>query len=90
MYCWNSRIPVGFIGDEMVPEFGGTEPRRYYNRSTREQRCQKARQQSVYMEKRHDQQSPVFKRQSVRTFDVLCIAQYHSGIMYSITHPLSL
>ena len=45
------------------------------------------------MEKRHDQQSPVFGRQSVRTFDVLCIPQYDIGKINQgllITHPLSL
>ena len=76
---WNSRIPIGFIGDEIVPEFRGREMSRHDNRTPRKQRCQKARQQSVHVEKRHNQQSPVFKRQFVRTFDVLYITQYDPG-----------
>ena len=73
MDCRNSGIPVRIVGDEIVPESRGRKARRHYNGSTGEKRCQETCQQSMDMEERHNQQSPVLKRQFIRSLDVFCI-----------------
>lgn len=72
MNCWNSRIPICLVGDEVVPERRSRKFRWHNQRSTGKKRGQETRQQSMNMEERHNQQGPVLGSQIIRIFDVLC------------------
>lgn len=72
MNAWHRSVPVCMIGNKMFPEFRRREPQRYDARATREKRGQKARKQSMYMEKGHHQQSTISWRQQIRILDVFC------------------
>ena len=48
-------VPVGLVGDKVVPEIRRRESLRHNDRSTSVERCQECGQQSVDMEERHHQ-----------------------------------
>ena len=53
MDCGYRSIPIGLMGNEIVPKLGCGELQGYNDRASREQRGKKAREKSVYVEKRH-------------------------------------
>ena len=66
----NCGIPIRLVGDEVVPEFGGREAHGHYHRTFGEKGGQEAGEESMHVEKRHDQECPILRRQFIGELNV--------------------
>ena len=71
MHGRDCSVPVGLVSDKVSPEFRSRKSGRHDQASSTPQRSEKARQETVDVEKRHDKKRAIHWRKIVRCFDIL-------------------
>lgn len=65
-------VPVGLVGDEVLPEGSGAELGRDDDRTPGKKRGEEPGEKTVNVEKRHDEHGSVSGGQLICCLDVLC------------------
>ena len=66
----HGRVPIGFVGDEVIPKLRGREFDWYNDRTTRKQGRKETCEESVYVKQRHHQECSILRGELVGELDV--------------------
>jgi hypothetical protein len=64
-------VPIGLVSDKVSPEFRSRKSGGHDQATTASQGSEKARQETVDVEKRHNKKRAIHPRKIVRCFDIL-------------------